>query len=156
MQRSSRPHSFAFTLLEIMIVVAILADVVLIALPSFIRARNLSQNSHFINDLRTASGAFEMYAAEHGRYPADSPASVTPAGMEVYLNGMPWEALNALSGTWDWQPNVDGAVAQIYTRLPAANDARMVDVDERMDNGVLTTGNFRRRAGTAYSFVIEF
>ena len=56
-----------FTLVEIMIVVAIIALLASIAVPGFLRARKRSQASRIINDLRLIDGAVDMYAIETNR-----------------------------------------------------------------------------------------
>ena len=56
-----------FTLVEIMIVVAIIALLAAIAVPGFLRARKRSQASKIINDLRLISGAVDQYAIEHSK-----------------------------------------------------------------------------------------
>nr|MBA3274078.1 type II secretion system protein [Chthoniobacterales bacterium] len=61
----------AFTLVEIMIVVSIIALLAAVAIPAFMRARQRTQNVKFINALRIASGAIEQYAIEHSSYPVD-------------------------------------------------------------------------------------
>ncbi len=153
MLRSKRS---AFTLVELMIIVAILADVMIMALPAFLRARNLAQNSRFINDLRAATGAFEMYAAENNRYPVDAGTSAIPTGMAQYLNGIPWSSRNAISTAYDWQPGYNGNTAVIRVISTTALDQlRKTDIDRRMDNGVLTTGAFRRQNSTIYYYIIE-
>ena len=53
-----------FTLVEIMIVVAIIALLASIAVPGFLRARKRAQASRIINDLRLIDGAIEQYAIE--------------------------------------------------------------------------------------------
>jgi prepilin-type N-terminal cleavage/methylation domain-containing protein len=53
-----------FTLVEIMIVVAIIALLASIAVPGFLRARKRSQASRILNDLRLIDGAVDMYAIE--------------------------------------------------------------------------------------------
>ena len=53
-----------FTLVEIMIVVAIIALLAAIAVPGFLRARKRSQASKIINDLRLISSAMDQYAIE--------------------------------------------------------------------------------------------
>ena len=73
----------AFTLIELMIVVAIIAMVAAIALPSFLRARQRAQNTKFINALRVASGAFDTYAIEHGNYPPDVFRAIVPPACAV-------------------------------------------------------------------------
>ena len=52
----------AFTLVEIMIVVAIIALLAAIAVPGFLRARKRSQASRIINDLRLIDAAVDQYA----------------------------------------------------------------------------------------------
>ncbi|MEO7168088.1 MAG: prepilin-type N-terminal cleavage/methylation domain-containing protein [Spartobacteria bacterium] len=56
-----------FTLVEIMIVVAIIALLAAIAVPGFLRARKRSQASRVINDLRLIDAAVDQYAIENNR-----------------------------------------------------------------------------------------
>ena len=53
-----------FTLVEIMIVVAIIALLAAIAVPGFLRARKRSQASKLLNDLRLIDAAVDQYAIE--------------------------------------------------------------------------------------------
>jgi prepilin-type N-terminal cleavage/methylation domain-containing protein len=53
-----------FTLVEIMIVVAIIALLAAIAVPGFLRARKRSQASRILNDLRLIDAAVDQYAIE--------------------------------------------------------------------------------------------
>src|SRR5205809_2891233 len=53
-----------FTLVEIMIVVAIIALLAAIAVPGFLRARKRAQASKIINDLRMIDAAVDQYAIE--------------------------------------------------------------------------------------------
>ncbi len=53
-----------FTLVEIMIVVAIIALLAAIAVPGFLRARKRSQASKILNDLRMIDSAVDQYAIE--------------------------------------------------------------------------------------------
>src|SRR4051794_30236197 len=56
-----------FTLVEIMIVVAIIALLAAIAVPGFLRARKRSQASKILNDLRMIDAAVDQYAIESNR-----------------------------------------------------------------------------------------
>jgi prepilin-type N-terminal cleavage/methylation domain-containing protein len=60
-----------FTLVEIMIVVAIIALLAAIAVPGFLRARKRSQASRILNDLRLIDSAVDQYAIETGRKTGD-------------------------------------------------------------------------------------
>jgi prepilin-type N-terminal cleavage/methylation domain-containing protein len=53
-----------FTLVEIMIVVAIIALLAAIAVPGFLRARKRSQAAKILNDLRMIDSAIDQYAIE--------------------------------------------------------------------------------------------
>lgn len=61
-----------FTLVEIMIVVAIIALLAAIAVPGFLRARKRSQASRIINDLRLIDSAIDQYAIETSKKGGDS------------------------------------------------------------------------------------
>ena len=56
-----------FTLVEIMIVVAIIALLAAIAVPGFLRARKRSQASRIVNDLRLIDAAVDQYAIENNK-----------------------------------------------------------------------------------------
>ena len=71
-----------FTLVEIMIVVAIIALLAAIAVPGFLRARKRSQASRVINDLRLIDAAVDQYAIENNR---TSGSSVTVVQWTAYL-----------------------------------------------------------------------
>ena len=61
-----------FTLVEIMIVVAIIALLAAIAVPGFLRARKRSQASRILNDLRMIDSAVDQYAIETNRKTGDA------------------------------------------------------------------------------------
>ena len=61
-----------FTLVEIMIVVAIIALLAAIAVPGFLRARKRSQASRIINDLRLIDSAVDQYAIETNKKSGDT------------------------------------------------------------------------------------
>jgi len=60
-----------FTLVEIMIVVAIIALLAAIAVPGFLRARKRSQATRILNDLRMIDSAVDQYAIETNRKTTD-------------------------------------------------------------------------------------
>ena len=72
----SKKHRGGFTLVEIMIVVAIIALLAAIAVPGFLRARKRSQASKILNDLRMIDAAVDQYAIESGKKTGD-PIGVT-------------------------------------------------------------------------------
>lgn len=79
---SLRRRASGFTLVEIMIVVAIIALLASIAVPGFLRARKRSQASRIINDLRLLDGATDQYAIENNKV---SGTVLTFSDVKVYL-----------------------------------------------------------------------
>ena len=64
-----------FTLVEIMIVVAIIGLLAAIAIPNFLRARSTSQMNACINNLRQIDSAKQQWALEYGKTSTASPSS---------------------------------------------------------------------------------
>ena len=64
-----------FTLVEIMIVVAIIGLLAAIAIPNFLKARSTSQMNACINNLRQIDAAKQQWALEKGEGASASPAS---------------------------------------------------------------------------------
>ena len=62
-----------FTLVEIMIVVAIIALLAAIAVPNFLRARKRSQATRILEDLRMIDSAIDQYAIETNRISGFNP-----------------------------------------------------------------------------------
>jgi len=61
-----------FTLVEIMIVVAIIALLAAIAVPNFLRARKRSQATRILEDLRIIDSAQDQYAIENNKTTGNS------------------------------------------------------------------------------------
>src|SRR6185369_6727739 len=71
-----------FTLVEIMIVVAIIALLAAIAVPNFLRARKRSQATRILEDLRMIDSAIDQYAIETNK---TTGASVDWTDVQAYL-----------------------------------------------------------------------
>jgi prepilin-type N-terminal cleavage/methylation domain-containing protein len=119
-----------FTLVEIMIVVAIIALLAAIAVPGFLRARKRSQASRIINDLRLIDSAVDQYAIETNKASGQTVntadwTNYLKAGTNLYATGqdilgnsygiqtvdsiprVPTASFNALSDVTDatfWSP----------------------------------------------------
>ena len=71
-----------FTLVEIMIVVAIIGLLAAIAIPNFVRARNTAQQNACINNLRQLDGAKQQWAIENKKTDTDV---ATSGDVKVYI-----------------------------------------------------------------------
>jgi len=69
-----------FTLVEIMIVVAIIGLLAAIAIPNFVKARETARKNTCINNLRLLDGAKQTWALENNSAPTSTPGekSVAP------------------------------------------------------------------------------
>lgn len=76
----NKSNRAGFTLVEIMIVVAIIGLLAAIAIPNFVRARTTAQTNSCINNLRQIDGAEQQWALENQQLSTVTPAqdSITP------------------------------------------------------------------------------
>jgi prepilin-type N-terminal cleavage/methylation domain-containing protein len=73
-----------FTLVEIMIVVAIIGLLAAIAIPSFVKARNTSQQNACINNLRQIDAGKEQWAMAAKKNDTDD---VNTVSVDEYIKG---------------------------------------------------------------------
>jgi prepilin-type N-terminal cleavage/methylation domain-containing protein len=79
----------AFTLVEIMIVVAIIGLLAAIAIPNFIKAREASQKNACIANLRQLDGAKQTWALEMKKVNSHSPVDTDLFGPTLYIREKP-------------------------------------------------------------------
>src|SRR5271166_3655690 len=70
-----------FTLIELMVVVAIIALIATIIIPNFIHARQEAQVATSEADLKQIATSLELYYSDKDDYPAGSSIDVTPTNL---------------------------------------------------------------------------
>lgn len=78
-----------FTLLEIMIVVAIIGSILAIAIPNLVKSRTLAQYNICIANLAKIEAAKQIFGVENGKINGDAVDNAELIGPELYLEAMP-------------------------------------------------------------------
>ena len=78
-----------FTLVEIMIVVAIIGLLAAIAIPNFVKARTASQKNACIANLKQLDGAKATWALEQKKTATDTPSDTDLFGATLYVRDKP-------------------------------------------------------------------
>jgi prepilin-type N-terminal cleavage/methylation domain-containing protein len=104
--KSQSQRRAAFTLVEIMIVVAIIGLLAVIAVPGFVKSRQLAQGRALLNETRQVDAAIDHWALENGRVNGDP---VNSASISLYLKAGPLQSKVAALGSGG------GAIAAVLT-----------------------------------------
>jgi prepilin-type N-terminal cleavage/methylation domain-containing protein len=114
-------HSRAgFTLVEIMIVVAIIGLLASLAMPSFMKSRKQAQGRRIVNDTRQMDNAVDQWAFEFNKKDGDT---IDTVGAGTYLKPNSWDPADVLGNAW-----VIGTVGTNQIKISAATKTALANV----------------------------
>jgi prepilin-type N-terminal cleavage/methylation domain-containing protein len=147
-----------FTLVEILIAVAIIGLLATMAVPAFVKARENTQATRVAHDLVKFGDAFDMYAADTGLYPVDT-HNVLPPGMAAYIDLARWNDC-VIGGNYNWEGPSWGEgggynYAGIALFSTPAPQTVLTAIDDILDDGNLALGRFRLMSNGRYTYVLE-
>jgi general secretion pathway protein G len=97
-----------FTLMELLVVVAIMAILLAVIMVSVSSSRQKGRDARRINDMRSISNALELYFAQNRTYPAGIPTGSATLGLTAlvpnYISAIPQDP----SGTDYWYTGLNG------------------------------------------------
>jgi type IV pilus assembly protein PilA len=152
-------NSHGFTLVELMIVIAVIGLLAAIAIPNYLEYRKKAQVAEVASNIKNFSKGFIAYAIDNDDFPNDCHTDDGPYGlpnveMEDYVPAEEWAKQTPLGGRYNWEGpdfypyagiSVDGATADVkYLR----------HLDAMLDDGNLGSGNFRQIGGR-YTYIID-
>ena len=94
--RCLRPAPRGFTLIELIVVMAIVALLVSIAAPRYLRSVDLAREASVRSNLQVMRQAIDQYAADRGHYPD----SLQELAAQRYLRQVPDDPLTGRHDTW--------------------------------------------------------
>jgi len=112
-----------FTLIEMMIVVAIIAILVSILVPNFVRARAQAQTSACESNLKEIATAIELYQTDNDHYPDGGTVNSDNDELQPYLKQTPVDPVAGPGVYYTFTvDNPDTATAEYTIVCPGSHD----------------------------------
>ena len=112
-----------FTLIEMMIVVAIIAILVGIVVPNFIRARAQAQTAACEANLKEIATALELYETDNDQYPPSGTVNSANTDLQAYLKQVPVDPVAGPGAYYTYTvSNADTGTASYTIVCPGTHD----------------------------------
>jgi general secretion pathway protein G len=97
-----------FTLIELMVVMAIIAMLVTLAMPRYVHSLDKARDAVMRHDLRAMRDAIDQFVSDRNRYPV----SLSELVEQRYLRELPHDPVTDSSATWVLVPPPDSALGE--------------------------------------------
>ena len=148
--------SQGFTLIELMIVIAIIGILAAVAIPNFISYRKKAHIAEMVSILKNFEKGFIAFALDEDRFPNDSHIVLPELPtMADYISPEVWGQTTPLGGTYNWEGpnNYPYAGIAIFQGTAPQEDFELLD--RMLDDGDLSQGKFRLTPNGRYTYIID-
>lgn len=147
-----------FTMVELVVVILVLGVLAGVAAPRLIQTTEDAAANATVTQIRSIFTAVEVYAAEHGRLPANVATGVLPPDLRGRVPERVFTEPSPIGGYYDW--NGPGTTVDTYgvtVSFYPANRPRgvLTALDNAYDDGDADTGWIRRHSSNSINFVLD-
>jgi len=148
-----------FTLIELMIVVAIIGILAGVGIPKFVDMVTRTKVARFCSDWKNMGKAFDLYAlqnydsSDYRGYPLDTNLTL-PSGMEDYIKEADFLDPTPFGGAYNWDGPDFYAYAGLAVQSIDGGDITMQMVDDKCDDGDLNTGDIQKTPNSRYTLIL--
>ena len=125
--RSIRKHDAGFTLVELMIVMAIIGILAVVAIPSYVGAVRQAREAVLKEDLHVLRNAIDSYTADKQK----APQSLDDLVQEGYLKVIPEDPMTRSKDTW--VTDTSDALQSVDQTEPGINDVHSGSQEQGTD-----------------------
>jgi general secretion pathway protein G len=124
--RTNRKHSAGFTLVELMIVMAIIGILALVAIPSYVGAVRQAREAVLREDLHVMRDAIDSFTADKQKAPQSLDDLVT----EGYMRSIPTDPMTREK---DWVTNTSDSLRSVDQTDPGIDDVHSSSQEQGSD-----------------------
>lgn len=147
-------HCRGFTLVELVVVVLVLGIIGSVAAPKMASWTDDARIETTVVSIQAAQRAAQYFHARNGYWPEDVNHGRMLPELEPYLRSNIFENPPPIGGSYDWN-NGHGAAAAMSVRDASFDSNVWLAIDQKYDDGDLSTGSIRKHGNRHLNFILE-